>query len=235
VQEAGRGQRYGFGAIRTLPGLPEASEAAALLRALALHPGVLAVMRQRRWFVPELAEMYPSGKVGVDPVCVLGLNVNSGAQIQLRVRTDDLLGFRKQLSILEVLYHELAHNLISPHTAEFYALVSSIKKEAEASDWRTSSGHVLGGPRALHSTYQREEPAEAQRPQPLLQHVAVLGGASAAAAVPLRELVASAALARAGGSQAAAPGPAAGSSRQQQQSTEAEALRPAEEQKREGQ
>lgn len=50
-----------------------------------------------RWTVGTLAEMYPDGKVGVDPVCVLGLNQNKGQKILLRLRTDDLLGFRKYL------------------------------------------------------------------------------------------------------------------------------------------
>lgn len=82
--------------------------------------------------------MYPDGKVGVDPVCVLGLNQNKGQKILLRLRTDDLLGFRKYLgyvldvvflvshsylftltffisvidfSIKKVLFHELTHNV----------------------------------------------------------------------------------------------------------------------------
>lgn len=38
--------------------------------------------------------MYPEGKVGIDPVCVLGLNENHGQVIYLRLRTDDLEGFR---------------------------------------------------------------------------------------------------------------------------------------------
>lgn len=50
-----------------------------------------------RWSVGALSEMYPDGKVGVDPVCVLGLNKNKGQEILLRLRTDDLLGFRKYL------------------------------------------------------------------------------------------------------------------------------------------
>lgn len=80
--------------------------------------------------------MFPDGKVGVDPVCVLGLNQNKGQKILLRLRTDDLLGFRKYLrcgaaggpddemadwtdpsscvdgcSIKKVLFHELSHNV----------------------------------------------------------------------------------------------------------------------------
>lgn len=32
------------------------------------------------------------GKVGISPVCILGLNVNKGQEILLRLRTDDLKG-----------------------------------------------------------------------------------------------------------------------------------------------
>jgi hypothetical protein len=40
---------------------------------------------------------------------VLGYNVNRGQEISLRLRTDDLRGFRKYLRIRETLVHELAH------------------------------------------------------------------------------------------------------------------------------
>lgn len=42
-----------------------------------------------------LSEMPPEGKVGISPVCVLGVNINAGQEISLRLRTDDLRGFRK--------------------------------------------------------------------------------------------------------------------------------------------
>ena len=72
-----------------------------------------------------LAEMYPDGKVGVDPVCVLGLNRNKGQQILLRLRTDDLQGFRKFLSIKQVLCHELTHNVSHmPHVIGLNELCS---------------------------------------------------------------------------------------------------------------
>ncbi|RLN70247.1 hypothetical protein BBJ28_00004274 [Nothophytophthora sp. Chile5] len=56
-----------------------------------------AVQAEQQIRVGVLAEMPPDGKVGVDPVCVLGLNQNKGQKILLRLRTDDLLGFRKFL------------------------------------------------------------------------------------------------------------------------------------------
>jgi hypothetical protein len=56
-------------------------------------------MARRRWSVGALCEMAPEGLVGVDPVCTLGLNVNKGARIHLRLRTDDGRGFRKYLGV----------------------------------------------------------------------------------------------------------------------------------------
>ena len=56
-----------------------------------------------------LAELEADGKVGVSEVCVLGLNVNKGEEIKLRLRTDDRQGFRNYADILKVLHHELAH------------------------------------------------------------------------------------------------------------------------------
>jgi hypothetical protein len=37
-----------------------------------------------------LSEMPPEGKVGISPKCILGVNINSGQEISLRLRTDDL-------------------------------------------------------------------------------------------------------------------------------------------------
>lgn len=141
-----RPQTYGFGAIVPLEGLPDVEQARGVLEAIASDRRVLAVMKERKWYVPVLREMYPSGKVGVDPVCVLGLNVNKGAEIQLRIRTDDLLGFRKMGVVMKTVWHELAHNVISEHTGEFYGLVSELERQGEAADWTKSRGHVVGLP-----------------------------------------------------------------------------------------
>ena len=56
-----------------------------------------------------LSEMPPEGKVGVSAMCILGYNVNAGQEISLRLRTDDLKGFRRYDRIRETLCHELAH------------------------------------------------------------------------------------------------------------------------------
>jgi hypothetical protein len=89
-----------------------------------------------------LSELYPEGKVGKSEVCVMGLNRNKGQQILLRIRTDNLKGFRKLLSIREVLYHELAHNVHSEHDGNFFRLMRQIKKECLEMDWTKGSGTI---------------------------------------------------------------------------------------------
>merc|ERR1712181_3865 len=83
---------------------------------------------------------YPKGKMGKSEVCVMGLNRNKGQQILLRIRTDDLQGFRKMLSIREVLYHELAHNVHSEHNNEFFQLMRQIKRKCLDLDWTRGEG-----------------------------------------------------------------------------------------------
>lgn len=45
---------------------------------LARDPGVTSVMAAHRYSVGLLREMPPEGKVGISPVCVLGLNTSQG-------------------------------------------------------------------------------------------------------------------------------------------------------------
>ena len=135
---------YGFAKIETLPMLPQQETAKQILHDLANDPGILACMTKHQWNVECLKEMYPEGKVGESEVCILGLNRNKGQEILLRLRTDDLKGFRKILSIRKVLFHELAHNVYSEHDSNFFQLNRIIEKECNELDWRRD-GHLLGG------------------------------------------------------------------------------------------
>ncbi|CAM9813657.1 unnamed protein product [Choristocarpus tenellus] len=135
---------YRFERIETLPGLPEEDKARAILESLANDPGIKAVLEKHQWTVGALCEMYPEGKVGVSKVCVMGLNQNSGMKILLRLRTDDLKGFRKILSIRKVLFHELAHNEFSDHDDNFYRLMRQVEREAAELDWRQHGGRTTG-------------------------------------------------------------------------------------------
>ena len=132
---------FGFGQVQTLPNLPNETKAREILTKLANDPGVLACMKQQNWRVGALKEMYPEGKVGESAVCVMGLNRNKGQEMLLRVRTDDLKGFRKMLSIRKVLFHELAHNVHSEHDGKFFQLMRQIEKECNDLHW--THGHGL--------------------------------------------------------------------------------------------
>jgi hypothetical protein len=133
---------YTFGAYRSLP-FPDAirpSPAAALrmLHKLARDPGILGVMAKHKFRVGLLAEMPPEGKVGVSESCVLGYNVNAGAEIHLRLRTDDLRGFRRYARVRETLLHELTHNVWSEHDGNFKALCSRLNAECAEFDWKAN-------------------------------------------------------------------------------------------------
>ncbi|KAH6764730.1 hypothetical protein C2S52_013699 [Perilla frutescens var. hirtella] len=141
---------YIFCNFRTLslPGVelnPPASKALELLHKLASDPGIVAIMNKHCWRVGILTEMAPVGYVGISPKCILGVNKNQGQEISLRLRTDDLKGFRKYESIKKTLLHELAHMVFSEHDSDFYALDSQLNKEAATLDWTKSRGHTLTG------------------------------------------------------------------------------------------
>jgi WLM domain len=136
---------YGFQSVETLRGLPNEDEARRILERLRDDPGVDAVMRKYNFSVGSLCELFPEGQVGVSEVCVMGLNQNKGQRILLRLRTDDLSGFRKFQSIKQVLFHELAHNVHSDHNSDFYVLMREIAKSADELDWTRSRARTLGG------------------------------------------------------------------------------------------
>jgi WLM domain len=146
--------RNGFGSIETLPGLPSSDEARRILETLANDPGILACMAKHKWHVGTLAELYPEGKVGESAVCVMGLNQNRGAKILLRLRTDNLAGFRKPLSIRKVLYHELAHNVYSDHDDNFFRLMRQIEQECRELDWTNGQGTTLSNGDDMAVEYQ---------------------------------------------------------------------------------
>ncbi|KAM0941614.1 putative WLM domain, PUB domain, Ubiquitin-like domain superfamily, PUB-like domain superfamily [Dioscorea sansibarensis] len=141
---------YIFGNFRTLniPGIelnPPPSEALKRMHMLACDPGIIAIMNKHRWRVGIMTEMAPEGYVGISPKCILGFNKNHGEEISLRLRTDDLKGFRKYESIKKTLLHELAHMVYSEHDANFYALNKQLNQEAMSLDWTKSKGHTLSG------------------------------------------------------------------------------------------
>ena len=112
----------------------------------------------------------PEGKVGVSESCVLGYNVNRGQEIHLRLRTDDLRGFRRYARVRETLLHELTHNVHGPHDVHFKRLCSQLNVECREFDWASRSrdaANRLGGAEAARSsdeeTWSEDEAMAATR------------------------------------------------------------------------
>jgi hypothetical protein len=60
---------------------------------------------------------------------LLGLNVNRGAEVKLRLRPDGRDNeFMPYEEVLDTMLHELAHNARSPHDAQFYKLWDELRK-----------------------------------------------------------------------------------------------------------
>ncbi|KAJ3241512.1 hypothetical protein HDU78_001810 [Chytriomyces hyalinus] len=114
---------YTFGTVQPLPQFPDANNAKNLLIRLREDIGVIEVMRKHQWFVGTLTELHPAEKE------ILGFNRNKGAEISLRIRTDDLAGFRHYRTVVSVLMHELVHMVHSDHDDKFHALNRVLNKE----------------------------------------------------------------------------------------------------------
>ncbi|KAB5584785.1 WLM domain-containing protein [Coniochaeta sp. 2T2.1] len=108
---------------------------------------VKPIMRARGWTVKELAEFYP------DQQNLLGLNVNRGQKILLRLRyPGDRNQFLPIEQVTDTMLHELSHIVHGPHDAKFNALWDQLRDEHEGlvrkgytGEGFLSEGHRLGG------------------------------------------------------------------------------------------
>ncbi|KAJ2510369.1 hypothetical protein GGI11_005515 [Coemansia sp. RSA 2049] len=149
----GGDEEYGFGAFEALPDLPERERALGILRKLASDEGVKQLMKKHKYAVGVLRELHPFERT------ILGYNRNRGQVIALRLRTDDLDGFRDYQAVRLVLMHELAHMVWDEHDANFNALNSQHCREVVELDW-TRRGRTLGGVPA--ASYYEPQASEAQ-------------------------------------------------------------------------
>ncbi|KAL7939115.1 WLM domain-containing protein [Trichoderma chlorosporum] len=129
--------------------LRRADEALTILKKVASL--VKPIMRSRGWKVRELVEFYPNQQN------LLGLNVNRGMKICLRLRyPHDQNQFLPTESIVDTMLHELCHIVHGPHDAKFHALWDQLRDEWQGLLFKgytgegfLSEGHRLGGRQAL--------------------------------------------------------------------------------------
>ncbi|KAJ2748858.1 hypothetical protein GGI19_005934 [Coemansia pectinata] len=83
-------------------------------------------MSTRKWRVQVLREFFPTD------ANLLGLNVNRGQEIRIRLRpSHDPTQFLHYYDLLGTMLHELVHIVRSPHDTEFYRILDELKGEAE--------------------------------------------------------------------------------------------------------
>lgn len=135
--------------IQQLKWQPRNNEALLLLQKVASM--VKPVMKKHGFKVGKLVEFFPKdGRL-------LGLNVNHGMKVCLRLRpSHNNDAFYPLESLIGTMLHELTHNRHGPHDAKFYKFLDSITKELEAliaqgfkGDGVFSPGHSLGGSRTV--------------------------------------------------------------------------------------
>jgi hypothetical protein len=122
-----------FRNVEPLSGFSDTEKARELLQKLRDDHAIMQIMKEREWRVSKLIELHPSEKT------ILGYNQNKGQIIALRLRTDELDGFRLYSSIVNVLLHELAHMIFSDHDAHFHQLNRILNQDYQ----RYSKGNSL--------------------------------------------------------------------------------------------
>ncbi len=139
---------------------PPPFEAEKLLKKLATDPGIVRIMKTRRFKVGTLCELDPldadleQAQKGEGDKCLLGWNRNFGQRIALRLRTDDLKSFRKYDSIINTLIHELVHNIYGNHDDAFWRLFNELYCEyRQYHSARRNANRVVGDMAPLKSPF----------------------------------------------------------------------------------
>ncbi|GAA5870038.1 hypothetical protein JCM8547_001445 [Rhodosporidiobolus lusitaniae] len=117
------------GSITVLKNQPESEKAHLLL--LKIHSHVKPIMKKHGWYLPMLAEFFPKNP------SLLGINVNAGQKICIRLRlADDPYSFLPldygTHSLIGIMLHELTHNKRGPHDDTFFKILDGLQDEYEA-------------------------------------------------------------------------------------------------------
>ncbi|KAK7686699.1 hypothetical protein QCA50_010299 [Cerrena zonata] len=104
---------------------PKQDQALLLLQRIASL--VKPVMRKRGWVLPVLSEFFPESPN------LLGLNVNAGQKILIRLRPPFAPDtFYDEDDLVHTMLHELTHNVHGPHDQQFYKYLAGLEEEFES-------------------------------------------------------------------------------------------------------
>lgn len=121
--------------ISSLKRYPDRDYALDLLHQIAKSVG--PIIHQYKFKVGLLCEMYPKSDA------LLGLNVNKGQKILIRLRKPyNSREFYPMSDLIGTFLHELTHNIHGPHDAKFYALWDELREKYESGSIGLSSNYV---------------------------------------------------------------------------------------------
>ncbi|KAL2821726.1 WLM domain-containing protein [Aspergillus cavernicola] len=173
---------------------PRESEALLVLQKIASL--VKPIMRRRSWKVGTLCEFYPQQRN------LLGLNVNAGQKICLRLRyPSDQNQFLPLEQVVDTMLHELCHIVHGPHNQQFHALWNQLRDEhtelslkGYTGEGFLSHGRRLGGQKVPIDEARRQARAAAERRQTLYGGSGKrVGGTAAPRGIDMRRVIADAA------------------------------------------
>uniref|UniRef100_K3WLY5 WLM domain-containing protein n=1 Tax=Globisporangium ultimum (strain ATCC 200006 / CBS 805.95 / DAOM BR144) TaxID=431595 RepID=K3WLY5_GLOUD len=102
MMQGGGAESFAIGKVRALVRRPRRDDAQKLLEQIAAH--VLPILTQRCFRVRRLQEFFPTNPH------LLGMNVNKGVKIYIRLRPANAPGtFFPFEALLETMLHELTH------------------------------------------------------------------------------------------------------------------------------
>ncbi|KAG6811551.1 hypothetical protein H0H92_006904 [Tricholoma furcatifolium] len=138
--------KYRFHELSPLEHLPNPESALALLAKLSEDPAIQHIMQRHQFSVGVLTELAPH-----EHPELLGLNVNAGQAIKLRLRTDLYDGSRLYKDVRRVLCHELTHNVWGDHDDNFKELNSKLNREVAEFEQAVARGtHYLSDSRDVY-------------------------------------------------------------------------------------
>ncbi|KAH9967177.1 WLM-domain-containing protein [Russula dissimulans] len=147
-----------FHKLEPLPHLPDPASALNILQRLSSDPAINRVMLTHQLSVGLLTELAPH-----EHPELLGLNVNAGQAIKLRLRTNQYDGFRSYSETRRVLCHELAHNVWGDHENNFKELNSKLNREVLEFEQRVRDGtHTLASEGSVYEPSPTGLEVEAQ-------------------------------------------------------------------------
>ncbi|KAJ3205290.1 Map microtubule affinity-regulating kinase [Dinochytrium kinnereticum] len=124
--QSNAGMSVSAGCVLTIKTCKKVNEHEALSTLKRVASLVKPLMKKRSWTLPILREFFPPNPN------LLGLNVNRGQEIRLRLRhATDASRFLEFEDVLGTMLHELTHNAIGPHNAAFYKYLEELNLELD--------------------------------------------------------------------------------------------------------